>query len=101
MGNQKQRHEWSASGCSARTICEILVHHGLPVKAYRVNTYRDFETMRLFCLDENGCRFWVRSERELLEKGYSELLSESEFREVIDNESQKCGEAVVSEDAGV
>lgn len=88
-----------ANGANARPICEALVSHGLPVKTYRVNTYRDFETMRLFCLDEFGSRLWIRSEEDLLMKGYSELLTESEFREAMNNENKRGSGAVVSIDA--
>ncbi len=85
-----------ANGANARPICEALVSHGLPVKTYRVNTYRDFETMKLFCIDEFGSRLWVKSEEDLLMKGYTELLKESDVKEVIENEDKRSGIEVVS-----
>lgn len=88
-----------ANGANARSICEALASHLLPVKTYRVNTYRDFETMKLFVLDEFGCRLWVKSEEDLLMKGYTELLTESEFREAIEDESERGSRKVVSVDS--
>jgi N-acetyl-gamma-glutamylphosphate reductase len=68
-----------ANGYCARIIVEVIAQHHLPVRTWRVETYRDAETMNLFVLDEKGQRWWVVNEQDLLMKGYSEV-------------SQKCPE---------
>jgi hypothetical protein len=62
-----------ANGYCARIIAEVLAQHHLPVRTWRVETYRDTETMNLFVLDEKGQRWWVVNEQDLLRKGYSEV----------------------------
>jgi hypothetical protein len=69
-GNEKRL---IANGYCARIIAEVLAQHQLPVRTWRVETYRDAETMNLFVLDEKGQRWWVVNEQDLLMKGYSEV----------------------------
>ncbi len=68
-----------ANGYNAKVLAEGLVAMGLPVSAVRVETYRDAETSRLWCLDpHNGRRMWVGSEEDLLFKGYTEVFYDDE-----------------------
>jgi hypothetical protein len=69
-GNEKRL---IANGYCARIIAEVLAQYHLPVRTWRVETYRDAETMNLFVLDEKGQRWWVVNEQDLLMKGYSEV----------------------------
>jgi len=67
------------NGYNARTIGEMLTQFGFAVKVYRVETHRDAETSRLWCIDpENGRRLWVKSEEDLFMKGYSEVHYDDE-----------------------
>ena len=67
------------SGYNAKVIGDVLVQFGFSVKVLRVDTYRDTETGRLWCLDpEDGRRLWVSSEEDLLVKGYSEVSEDGE-----------------------
>ena len=68
-----------ANGYSARILAEGLIACGLPVWTCRVETHRNAETSRLWCLDpQNGRRMWVGSEEDLLFKGYSEVFYDDE-----------------------
>jgi hypothetical protein len=62
-----------ANGYCARLIAEVLAQHHLPVRTWRVETYRDAETMNLFVLDEKGQRWWVVNEQDLWSKGFTEV----------------------------
>jgi hypothetical protein len=67
------------NGYNARTIGEVLAQFGFAVKVLRVETYRDAETSRLWCIDpESGRRLWVKSEEDLFMKGYSEVHYDDE-----------------------
>ena len=67
------------NGYNARTISEILCQFGFSVKVLRVDTYRDIETGKLWCIDpEDGHRLWIASEDDLLMKGYSEVHGNGE-----------------------
>jgi predicted ATP-grasp superfamily ATP-dependent carboligase len=67
------------NGYNARVVSEVLVQFGFAVKVYRVETHRDAETSRLWCIDpENGRRLWVKSEEDLFMKGYSEVHYDDE-----------------------
>ena len=67
------------NGYNAKVVSEVLVQFGFAVKVYRVETHRDAETCRLWCIDpENGRRLWVKSEEDLFVKGYSEVHYDDE-----------------------
>jgi len=67
------------NGYNARTIGDVLVQFGFSVKVFRVDTYRDMETGKLWSIDpENGRRLWVSSEEDLLMKGYAEVFYDDE-----------------------
>jgi predicted ATP-grasp superfamily ATP-dependent carboligase len=67
------------NGYNARVVSEVLTQFGFAVKVYRVETHRDAETSRLWCIDpENGRRLWVKSEEDLFMKGYSEVHYDDE-----------------------
>jgi len=67
------------NGYNAKVVSEVLVQFGFAVKVYRVETHRDAETSRLWCIDpENGRRLWVKSEEDLFVKGYSEVHYDDE-----------------------
>jgi predicted ATP-grasp superfamily ATP-dependent carboligase len=68
------------NGYNARTIGEVLTQFGFAVKVFRVETYRDAETSRLWCIDpESGRMLWVKSEEDLFIRGYSEVFPDDEF----------------------
>ena len=67
------------NGYNARITSEVLTQLGFSVKVYRVETYRDAETGKLWCIDpEDGRRLWVSSEEDLLTKGYTEVFYDDE-----------------------
>jgi len=67
------------NGYNAKTIGDVLVQFGFGVRVFRVETYRDAETGKLWCIDpENGRRLWVSSEEDLFMKGYSEVFYDDE-----------------------
>ena len=67
------------NGYNARVIGHVLSQFGFSVKVYRVDTFRDVETGKLWCIDpEGGRRLWVGSEDDLFMKGYSEVFYDGE-----------------------
>ena len=67
------------NGYNAQIISELLTQLGCSVKVFRVETYRDAEVGKLWCIDpESGRRLWVSSEEDLLRKGYAEVFYDGE-----------------------
>jgi len=67
------------NGYNAKVIGNVLVRLGFGVKVFRVETFRDAETSRLWCIDpENGRRLWVSSEEDLFMEGYAEVFYDGE-----------------------
>ena len=67
------------NGYNAKVIGNVLVRLGFGVKVFRVETFRDAETSRLWCIDpENGRRLWVSSEEDLFRKDYAEVFYDGE-----------------------